>query len=261
MVKITEKELRKIIIEEINKQLNKTSNFSIIDTDEIFEYMWLKPNVTNVEVDIFADDGGSYKRHKHELLLLARNGYGKENNIFIPFSISQKPKVLDDEMDFNISYDVIFSIQDFIQDNLLILTALANEEISQETFIQKLKMVNTNYAIVGENKTCISEMATLRMRDSKLPMDIWLDEGATFQGHAPRIKFRASNEQRSTWEYSSMLLTPTAEIENFPDNSPLRKKDIEKLRRFVINNLESLLDLANGKIDYITEFKPNMILD
>ena len=108
------------------------------DTEEIIEYMWLKPNLTNVGVDIFVDDGGAYLRHNHELLLFARNGYGRGTDDFIPFSISNKPKVLDDDMDFNISYDVIFSIQDFIQANLYSLKSLADGRISQEMFVQSI---------------------------------------------------------------------------------------------------------------------------
>ena len=74
----------------------------------------------------------------HELLLFARNGYGRGTADFIPFSISNKPKVLDDDMDFNISYDVIFSIQDFIQANLYALKSLADGRISQEIFVQSI---------------------------------------------------------------------------------------------------------------------------
>lgn len=258
---ITETELRKINKEEIEKQLNNTMSYRMEDTDEINEYMWLKPNLTNVGVDIFVDDGGAYLRHNHELLLFARNGYGRGTADFIPFSISNKPKVLDDDMDFNIAYDVIFSIQDFIQANLYALKSLADERISQEMFVQSINKVKTNLRFVGESKTIISEMATLRTTDSQLSVDIWLDEGSTFQGYAPRIIFRASNEQRTTREFSSMLITPEATIENMPENSPLRKKDIYKLKRFVINNMENLLKLANGEIDYLTEFKPNMILE
>jgi hypothetical protein len=92
-------------------------------------------------------------------------------------------------------------------------------------------------------------------------MDIWLDEGATYNGHAPRLKFRASNEQRTTREFSSMLLTNPPTIENFPKNSPIKSKDIKKLEMFVINNLENLLKLSKGEIDYTTEFLPNIIVD
>ena len=104
---ITETEHRKIINEEIEKQGNNTMSYRMEDTEEIIEYMWLKPNLTNVGVDIFVDDGGAYLRHNHEMLLFARNGYGRGTADFIPFSISNKPTVLDDDIDFNISYSSI----------------------------------------------------------------------------------------------------------------------------------------------------------
>jgi hypothetical protein len=55
-----------------------------------------------------------------------------------------------------------------------------------------------------------------------------------------------------------MLLTNPPTIENMPSNSPLRRKDIEKLESFVINNLDLLLKLANGEIDFATEFLPQL---
>ena len=55
-----------------------------------------------------------------------------------------------------------------------------------------------------------------------------------------------------------MLLTNPPTIENMPKNSPLRTKDIEKLKSFVINNLELLLKLSKGEIDFATEFLPNL---
>lgn len=58
-----------------------------------------------------------------------------------------------------------------------------------------------------------------------------------------------------------MLLTNPPSIENYPENSPLRKKDIEKLGRFVVNNLDALISLSKGEIDYLTEFKPNIITE
>ena len=119
-------------------------SYRMEDIDEINEYMWLKPNLTNVDVDIFVDDGGAYLRHNHELLLFARNGYGRETADFIPFSISNKPRVLDDDVDFNVSYDVIFSIQDFIQANVNALKSLANKRISQEMFVQNINKVKAN---------------------------------------------------------------------------------------------------------------------
>lgn len=55
-----------------------------------------------------------------------------------------------------------------------------------------------------------------------------------------------------------MLLTNPPTIENFPKDSPLKKKDLDKLRKFVVDNLDLLLKLFNNEIDYATEFLPNV---
>ena len=95
--------------------LTEAEQYRLSCSEELMEYMWLKPNITKLNVDIFVDDGMSYKRNNHSLLLFIRNGYSKMSNSFIPMSISNKPCVLDDEMDFMISYEDIFLVQDFIQ--------------------------------------------------------------------------------------------------------------------------------------------------
>lgn len=247
--------MKKIInLNEDNIKQILQEKYNMTSIEEIMEYMWLKTKFTNLKVDIFVDDGQSYLRHNHVPIVFARNGYDKSVSEFIPFLLSKNPIVLDDEMDFNISYDDIFDIQDFIVNNLNILNLLADRKISQTVFV---KNINIPSYVLREEKTLLNEMSTLRTEDSGLPMDIWLDEGATFQGHVPRLKFRASREQRTTKEFSSMLLTNPPSIENMPDDSPLRKKDIDKLKLFVINNLDLLLKLANGEIDYVREFLPN----
>lgn len=253
-----DKKIRQIVKEQINRLLESKRRYRLTDFDELNEYMWLKPNMTKIGVDIFVDDGMSYVRNGHELLLFVRNSYNRNSNSFIPISISSKPRVLDDEMSFNISYNDIFDVYDFIQENISILQKLANQKITQEEFVRSIR--HATYRIT-ESFFRIDEMATLRASESGLPMDIWLDEGGTYQGHASRIKFKASNEQRTTKEFSSMLLTNPPSIENYPENSPLRKKDIEKLERFVVNNLDALISLSKGEIDYLTEFKPNIITE
>ena len=252
-VKLTEQDLHNIVKESVKRIIHETYQMSSIE--ELMEYMWLRPKITQLNVDIFVDDGKSYIRHNHKLLLFVRNGYDKSVNEFIPFSISNNPMILDDMIDFHISYNDIFDVQDFILSNLDILQSLANKNISQLSFVQSIRI--PSYALCEEKKLLI-EMSTLRKEDTNLPMDIWVDEGATYQGHAHRLKFRASREQRNTRDFSSMLLTNPPTIENMPKNSPLRTKDIEKLKSFVINNLELLLKLSNGEIDFATEFLPNL---
>ena len=248
-VKLTEENIKRIIKEEVRNTL--FSN----DEDRIMEYMWLKPKITGLKVDIFVDDGGSYKRHGHPLILLARNGYDKSVSSFLVFLVGNNPLILNQEIDFGITYNDIFAIQDFIQANYAGLQELADGNLTQREFAGTIRIPSY---IVTEAKKLLNEMATLRIKDSGLPMDVWLDEGATYVRHAPRLKFRASNDQRTTREFSSMLLTNPPTIENFPKNSPLKTEDLEKLSEFVVNNLELLLSLANGEIDYTSEFLPNM---
>lgn len=113
--------------------------------EDLLEYMWLRPNVTHLNIDVFVDDGQSYVRHGHELLLYARNGYGREVDEFVPFSVSQTPKVLDDTMDLKISYEDVHGVQDFIVANLETLQALADRNVSQMSFVQTIRTT------VGDN--------------------------------------------------------------------------------------------------------------
>lgn len=199
-------------MERMDKHLTLTEaeQYKLTNYDKLMEYLMLRPKYTDINVDLFVDDSESYKRNNHQLLLFARNSYGEENNSFIPFSVEQTPFVLDDEVDFKISYDDIFSIQDFIQSNLNGLIALANGEISQVDFAKTIQ--KQTFRLVAEGKLSLKEMATFREKDSGLPMDIWLDENKLFQGHAPRIKFRANNEQRTTDQFSSMTISDNPTI-------------------------------------------------
>ncbi len=219
-----------------------TKMYRLSDTDELMEYLWLRPCRTGLNVDIFVDDGGSYKRHNHIPLLFARNGYDKDCAQFIPFAISENPAILDDEIDFGITYNDIFAIQDFIMANAAGLIQLAGSIQAHSDFIQSIRIPSY---FIAEHKSILAEMATLGMFEGELPMDIWLDEGAVCQGLSPRLRFRSSNGQRTTRDFSSLLLANPPEIENMPDNTPLKKKDLEKLKDFVASNLEKLLKLAN----------------
>lgn len=116
----------------------ETEQYKLTCPDELMEFMWLKPGVTGLNVDIFVDDGMSYERNNHVLLLFIRNGNDKTANSFIPMSVSDKPCVLDGEMDLNISHDDILAVQDFIRSNLSDLIALSWGGISQEDFCQKI---------------------------------------------------------------------------------------------------------------------------
>lgn len=247
--------VRETLKNKINEQKRIEESYHIDDIEEIMEYMWLKPQHTGLDVDIFVDDGGSYKIHHHKLLLLVRNGYDKKCSEFIPISIDEKPYIMDNDINIQIDKNSVYSVFKFIQTNLKYLFALSNRRITQEDFI---KCIKRNVSI--NESLQLNKMSLLRKTETNLPMDIWVDEGATFLGHAPRLKFRASNEQKTTREFSSMTLTDPPMVINLPDNTNLKSKEIDKLKLFVLANLDNLIKLANGEIDLTTEFKPSMIV-
>ena len=117
----------------------KEEKCELTSLDELMEYMWLKPDRTGLKVDIFVDDCGSYERYGHPLLLWARNGYGREVSEFIPFLISDKPVILNSEIDCCISEEDMAEIQDFIQCNLLNLVKLPSDQISQIEFVESVE--------------------------------------------------------------------------------------------------------------------------
>lgn len=253
--------LRKIIKEEVDKAvkaiIRESNEYRMVHYDELLGYLWLKPEFTGLGVDIFVDDGQAYVRDEHIPLLFVRNGYGRETVEFIPISLDENPEILDSSIQVKINSDVLNCIFYFIRENIGLLLDFANGAINAMKFRQMLKV--PSFSVVKEGKSRINEMATLHKGDSNLPMDIWIDEGQLYQGHAPRIKFRASKEQRTTREFSSMTLTNPPRLENFPQKHDVSSKDIKILEKFVIDNLEALLLVSDGKMDYTTEFLPNMV--
>ena len=117
----------------------KEEIYSLTDIDELMEYMWLKPGVTGLKVDIFVDDCGSYERYGHPLLLWARNGYEREVSEFIPFLVSDKPVILNSVIDCKIPEEDVVAIQSFIRSNLLNLVKLPSDLISQPDFVESVK--------------------------------------------------------------------------------------------------------------------------
>lgn len=230
--------LFEIIVDEVLSHRNSNRPYKMYHPDELFGYTRLMPKETGLNYAIFVDDEKSYKRDNHQPLLFVKNGNNNIPTDFIPISISSNPSILDHDIVLNISTEDIKMVQSFIKSNLELLLRFANEKISHVDFFDGIKPF----------KRTLNEMSKLSKEITNLPMDIWVDETATFMGHAPRLKFKASKEQRLSTEYSTMLLCDPPTIENFPKKSNLNNKDIAKLKEFVILNLDALRKLAKNEI-------------
>ena len=116
------------------------NEFKMKNLDELYGYMWLKPDVTNINADIFVDDGKAYLRDNHVPLLYVRNGIGREITEFIPISISETPAIRDESIAICVDTNIIKQIMDFIKDNTYTLMALANGIVSAENVVLSLRL-------------------------------------------------------------------------------------------------------------------------
>lgn len=133
--------INKIVLEAITEVLSKdivTETRITVDSDKLMEYLWLRPSDTGLNVDVFVDDGGSYRRDGHRLILIARNGYSESVDEFLYFSIERFPQILNREISINVSHNDVYAIARFIQNNLKTLRGLADDKISQREFIDKI---------------------------------------------------------------------------------------------------------------------------
>lgn len=244
--KITEDELQEIILDTINES-------GLLADDELMEYARLRKNNTGLNMDIFVDDGGAYKRYGHPLWVYVRNGYSNTDTVF-PIIVSKKPSLPQNfsQKKLNIKKIDLKAVLIFISQNAALLKMFANEEIEHEDFYNKCKPVIYSFAT-----PLLNEMATLRPKVSGLPTVIWIDEG-TNPKHGPRIKFQASKEQSQTRNFTTMTISQTPEIKYLPKKIDLSVRELERIIDFVKANEESLLLVADGEMTY-QDFLKNMI--
>lgn len=110
---------------------------------------------------------------------------------------------------------------------------------------------------LNENEL-LMEMATLRPKKSHLPINIYIDDSATYVqgGHGPRIKFEmVKNSTPITRDASSMVTMDLDGQLHYGQHKPkqsdrISQKEIDQIRNFVLNNARLLRLVANEKIDY-----------
>lgn len=235
---LTESEA-KVITEE--EEQNVTTN-GLINEDELMEYARLDRDYTGITTDIYVDDGGAYKRYEHPLWVYVQNGYSEDSPYF-PVVVSEKPELPSTKL--NISSSDAEAILTFISINAKLLTDFANENIEHEAFYNSIKPVIYNDSEYG----LVNEMATLRPKVSGLPTVLWIDEG-TSPKHGARIKFKASNEQTTTLDFSTMTISQNPEIYNLPKKTFLDTDDLRMIADFVKANEENLLKVAKKELKF-----------
>lgn len=103
-------------------------------------------------------------------------------------------------------------------------------------------------------------MATLRKKDTKLPVNIWVDDAGTYlnSGHYKRIKFQKDYENYSITNNFAIMKLSRRIVQSTLKGNKISNEDIKKVRNFVLNNFAILNELSDANIS-IFEFKELMI--
>lgn len=229
------------------------------DDMEYLEFRTLKPFRTGVPVEILIDDGLSYQRHNHPLFAYFRNGYSFSDG-FIPISISNNPQIMIPNPNLRIGNEELNSIKSFIRMNKKNIELVANKKLSGTDFVlNKIIKVGNKNLFESYSKMLLLEMPTIMPSESGLPVEIWVDGCSRDLQHGLRIKFKASDEQKYSRDFSSMSIEDEPKIFNLPKKKNISNKTIELIKKFVQYNKEDLINVFNGLIDYESVFLPNIV--
>lgn len=242
IIRLSESKLKEIVKDAAVRIIKENG---LLKDDELMEYARLGKEETGLDVDIFVDDGEAYKRYGHPLWVYVRNGYA-DTNSFFHIDVSHKPSI--PNIKYNIDKKELDAVLIFISQNADLLKSFADEKIEHAEFYDMCKPILFNYNIPSTNPS-VNEMSTLRPRTSGLPTILWIDEGSQPQ-HWKRIKFKASKEQMTTLDFSSMSISQNPEIFNPPKKYDLTKKDLERIKEFVRRNEINLLKVANNQMTF-----------
>lgn len=98
------------------------------------------------------------------------------------------------------------------------------------------------------------EMATLRKKDSGLPVNLYIDDSLSYKRgkHSKRIKFQTDkgDKPNTRGNFSSMTLDGKVVEKTLPTKLEISQKDIEAVSNFVVNNYECLSLVADFDLDY-----------
>jgi len=234
--------------------------------EDIWEFHGLKKRRTGLPVNIFVDDGGSYKMRNHPLWVYFQNDYDDSwaNKEFLPISVSNNPELLTSKR-VKISSSDLQKVFNFIRINRTILKKLADDKMNQEDFWKEMDVNRIKLDESFDNSNLLlNEMATIKPNISGLPVTIWVDEGTSPQ-HGPRIKFQSVKNTNSR-NFSSITIGDNPVTKNLPKNFSQRKdttidNDILKLLiAFVQHNKNILLKLAkDDNFEFERDFIPNMV--
>lgn len=231
-----------------------SKKYHILETDDTAEYMWLRAKRTGLGVDVFVDDGGAYKRHKHPLVLLMRNSYNQRDFNMTPIYILKYPRVVEEEKLSKgvVSYTDINGVYRFIVRNWENLVSLSDRKIGQVEFFERIIPLETteikkSVFIIDSDK--LMEYAWLRPQLTGLNVDVFVDDGGSYMRDGHELALLARNGyDESITDFLCFSVTETPYILNEVHDNNIGYDDIFQICNFIRLNLDIIQDFANDKI-------------
>lgn len=114
--------------------------YNLQHPDELQRYLWLKPEVTGLAVDVFVDDSAAYVRDGHPLLAFVRNGYRSSDDKFIAIAVEDGQELLSADFFIEILERDALAVRQFLKENQKLLRELADGKIAQQEFAEQMRM-------------------------------------------------------------------------------------------------------------------------
>ena len=121
------------------------------------------------------------------------------------------------------------------------------------------KDLNEKLQIFIEDKFAIQEMANFKGNEFNLPVNIWID-GPREMKHGKRIKIQNNYSTNfMTGDLISITISNEPKIGKTFNKIKIKSKDIEKIKKWIIQNKDILEQYADGNMstkELIIQLKP-----
>jgi hypothetical protein len=105
---------------------NTITEYQSVNKGEMWEYERIPPINSGLAVDIFADDGQSYKLRKHPKWIYFRNSYDSDKHEYLPVLIDKNPRIPAINVVLNISHQDLDDIKYYVLKNYSQLSQMAD---------------------------------------------------------------------------------------------------------------------------------------
>lgn len=122
------------------KNDNNCDVITLIMQDNLIEYCRLRPSDTGLNVDVFLDDGGAYKRNNHPLQVYMQNDYGNVANV-LPIEVEASSLNTLSPPNIGISLDDYQEVLGFISKNKDLIKQFADGQIDHLSFFKLMQHV------------------------------------------------------------------------------------------------------------------------